>query len=130
MATILVIDDDAIIRSLLARILSGAGHVPVEAKDGRDALRKLQDCQPAVIVTDIVMPEMDGIEFIRTLRRLAPTLPVIAISGGTARGGAELFLRTAKALGADAVLEKPFRAETFLDAVRTTLSVSSRPAVR
>ncbi len=121
MARILVIDDDPAMRRMVSRILADAGYEVIEAKDGREALKQMAAFDPVVIVTDIVMPEMEGIEFILHVRKLQPGAKVIAMSGGGKAATRELFLRMAKSLGADTVLEKPFGADTLLDAVRNLL---------
>ena|SRR5947208_16513251 len=82
MAEILVIDDEPRMRRLIARILNGAGHEVHEAGNGRDGIALFHRVHPAFVITDIVMPDMEGIEMIRELRRQAPTIPILAISGG------------------------------------------------
>src|ERR1700733_14793564 len=92
MAKILIIDDDAQIRRMLERALTGVGYEVVEAKDGDDGLKAFAKHRPELVVTDIVMPDREGLETIRELRRLAPHLPVIAISGSVPGAGAPLYL--------------------------------------
>ena len=72
MAKILIIDDDAQIRRMLERALTGVGYEVVEAKDGDDGLKAFAKHRPELVVTDIVMPDREGLETIRELRRLAP----------------------------------------------------------
>jgi CheY-like chemotaxis protein len=112
MAKILIIDDDPEIRRLIVDILADAGDEMFEAKDGEEGLRLVQIHQPALVITDILMPETDGLEVIRKLGRGAPPIPTIAISGGDA-----IYLRMAKRLGASATLVKPFRPMDLLRAV-------------
>ena len=121
MAAILVIDDDPQMRRMLTRILTGAGHTVREAADGRAGIELFRQARPALVITDIVMPDMEGIELIRELRREAPTLQILAISGG----GPPVFLRAATALGATAALEKPFAADQLLSVVENLLERSS-----
>jgi CheY-like chemotaxis protein len=78
---VLLVDDDASMRSLLSRHLEKAGFEALHAVDGIDALRKLRDILPKVIVSDLEMPRMSGFEFIGVVRRRFPTIPVIALSG-------------------------------------------------
>lgn len=106
MADILIIDDDRQMRRLLIRILKGAGHTVREAENGRLGLEAFRRQRPALVISDIVMPETEGIETIRILREEAPTMPILAISGGSD----PLYLRAATALGATASLDKPFTA--------------------
>ena len=117
MAKILVVDDEPQMRRLIARILTGAGHKVHEAANGRDGIGVFQRVHPALVITDIVMPEMEGIEMIRELRQEAPTIPILAISGG----GPAVYLRAATGLGATATLAKPFGAAAFLSTVERLL---------
>ena len=98
--------------------LGGAGYNVVEAADGAAAVATLAATQAAAVVTDIVMPERDGFETIRELRRVKPGCPVIAVSGA---GCAEEYLRIASVLGAEAVLLKPVEREELLRAVEGVL---------
>lgn len=117
MADILIIDDDRQMRRLLMRILAGAGHAVRAAENGRDGIALFAQRRADAVITDIVMPQMEGIETIRTLRRDHPTLPIIAISGGSD----PIYLRAASALGATGVLRKPFSPQSLLDLLGTML---------
>ena len=117
MAEILIIDDEPAIRELLIRVLHKAGHTGYEAGSGDEGIELFHQVHPALVITDIVMPDMEGIELIRELRREAPTLQILAISGG----GPPVFLRAATALGATAALEKPFGADQLLPVVEDLL---------
>ena len=110
MADILVIDDDQQMRRLLIRILRRAGHTVHEAADGRAGIAAFKQHRPTLVISDIVMPDMEGIETILALHQEQPGLPIIAISGGSD----PLYLRAAKGLGAVAALEKPFTADKLL----------------
>ena len=123
MATILIIDDEPSIRSALARVLERQGHVVTQATDGRAALREAAGTQFELVITDIVMPEMDGIEVILQLAELCPGLPVVAISGG-GLFPKELLLANADCLGAVTTLAKPFDIEEFVGAVNRALASS------
>ena len=126
MARILVIDDQPEIRRLIRQLLESAGHTVVEASNGAEGLR-LQQAGPAeVIITDLFMPEMDGIEVLTALRRLNIRVPVIAISGGGQFGQLDL-LRTARRLGAFRSLTKPFALRDLLDASREALAAGAAP---
>jgi len=121
MATIVVIDDDADVRQTLTRILGSAGHAVHEAAYGEAGLRLAAELAPALVITDILMPEKEGIEIIRELRRAQPRLRILAISGGGQPGALD-FLDMARALGADAALAKPFRRVELLDLVTGLLA--------
>jgi CheY-like chemotaxis protein len=121
MARILVIDDQESVRSVLRRVLTIDQHQVFEAADGREAWALL-DVEPLdLIITDVYMPEMDGIEFLIRLADRAPDIPVIAISGG-GYASARSVLKDAGLLGAAGTLEKPFSSEQVLDAVRQALA--------
>ena len=116
MATILIVDDDEMIRATVRKILEKDGHVSEEAANGAEALISLDREEPEVLISDIYMPEMDGIEFLIRVRESHPALKIIAMSGGGYLG-ADDVLEMAGRLGAHAVLSKPFT----IDDVRETL---------
>lgn len=116
MASILLVDDDAAFRAAAKRALTGAGHTVEEAADGRRALKSLKSAQPDVVVTDIIMPDSDGIELIAALRKAHPGLRVLAVSGRGNMGPLDL-LKMASVVGADATLSKPFSGDELLEAV-------------
>ncbi|MDY0108607.1 MAG: response regulator [Candidatus Krumholzibacteria bacterium] len=116
MATILVIEDDREVRDFLVEVLSRAGHAVTAAANGRDGVAKFREEPAQVVITDIIMPEKDGIETILDLRREHPQLKVIAISGG-GRSTPENYLHSARLLGADRAFRKPFRNEEILAAI-------------
>jgi len=108
MARLLLIDDEAAIRAPLALWLSRKGHEVVEAGDGGEGLARLEEGSFDLVVTDIIMPDMEGIETIMRVRKGWPDLIVIAISGGGSSEPSQA-LRPAERLGAHATLRKPFR---------------------
>jgi CheY-like chemotaxis protein len=124
MADILIIDDDPRMRRLLNRLLKRAGHTVREAADGRGGIAAFAQRPADLIVTDIVMPDMEGIETIVQLRRQSPELPIIAISGGSD----PLYLRTTATLGATAALRKPFAANDLLQQVVGMLADRAEPS--
>jgi PAS domain S-box-containing protein len=116
-ARILVVDDEAGVRSFLRAALSQAGYSVMEAADGKQALHQMRDAPAQLVITDLVMPEGEGLETIQAIRQELPNVGVIAISG--AFGGE--FLTVAEKLGADAILAKPVTAELLLAKVAEVL---------
>ena len=121
MARILVIDDEAAIRQLIKRILARHGHELREAANGRDGVALFRAEPADLVITDLFMPEQDGIETIQQIRELAPATPVLAISGGGRQGTAEALV-DAGLLGAQAVLEKPFSPDDLTVAIERLLA--------
>lgn len=122
MARVLLIDDNEEYRQLLKKMIVAGGHevlTPPVGKALLDALR--QDCYD-LVVTDVIMPGIDGVEAIRALRATRPDCPIIAMSGGSPNMPAELGLKLTQAFGADLVLYKPFRSEEVLGAIDRLLS--------
>ena len=117
---IVVIDDDAMVRTAVTRILESEGFQVALAGDGREGLRLMRSLQPRLVITDIIMPEMEGIETIREMRRERHDLKIMAISGGARMGNAN-FLDMARTMGADAIMEKPFEPEDLVAKVRQLL---------
>ena len=110
---VLLIEDDVITRKVMRALFEGAGHTVRDAADGRKAVALLDQVTPDLVVTDIIMPEKDGFELIRDLRRTRPTVNIIAISGG-GRVDAADYLKMATAFGAHRVLAKPFNGEELM----------------
>jgi CheY-like chemotaxis protein len=121
MAHILVIEDHAGFRDTLTEMLRSAAHDVRSACNGREALDILTAENFDLLVTDVLMPEVDGIEVLNALKRMPAPLPVIAISGGGALP-ASLALSLSSALGARAVLFKPFYRQELIEAVQRALS--------
>lgn len=116
MAQILLIDDDPVLRSVVTLALEAAGYQVQCYENARKGMLNLDKQRPDLIITDIVMPEMDGLEMLRKVRQLQPELPVLAISGG---GSFEPsgYLSIAQSFGATAVLPKPFRPSELVELV-------------
>jgi CheY-like chemotaxis protein len=120
-ASILIIDDDAAVTRTLSLILTRAGHQVSTVTSGRKGLELLSQGGFDLVLTDIIMPELDGIEAIRRIRTDHPGLRIIAMSGGGQIDKAD-FLHMAEALGADRVLEKPVRSERLLELVGSVMA--------
>lgn len=118
MAKILVIDDSVSVLELVEGILRGAGHEVTTADAGKKGVSILSSQPLDLVITDIFMPDLDGVEVIRTARRLRPGLCVLAMSVVTGKRG---LLEAARALGAAGTLLKPFAAGELLDAVDACL---------
>jgi CheY-like chemotaxis protein len=118
MQPILVIDDDRQSRSLMRRTLERAGYVVIEAGDGEEGTRRVEQALPSLVITDILMPNKEGLQVIRELRDRHRGLPVIAITGGSLHLAPDAVLRLARCFGARETLFKPFVLEDLLGAVR------------
>ncbi len=123
MANILVIDDNPEFREILRIHLEATGHRTVLANDGEQGLALLEREAVDIVLTDILMPQRDGVEVLRETKRRWPALPVIAISGGGWIGATEL-LGMAERLGADQVLQKPVRRDDLIRAVDEALTAN------
>ncbi len=113
-------EDDAQVRTMLRQMLEVAGYRVREALDGKRAIRSWQEDRPDLVITDVLMPEMDGFEVITAIRKQDPTAKIIAITGG---GAAKLtnLLPAARHLGAARTLQKPFERQDLLNQVREVL---------
>ena len=119
MATILLIDDEESMRTLFTVALEQAGYRVMTAEHGKQGLNLLEQEKVKLLLVDIFMPEMDGLELIPLVRKAQPAIKMIAISG-------ELhYLNMAKHLGANDTLRKPFSVQELLDAVSAQLEHST-----
>ncbi len=121
MARILVIDDEEQLRVVFRESLERVGYQVMDASNGKLGLKLCQEEQFDLVITDILMPEKDGIETIGEIRRYFPETKIIAISGGGQRLNAKDVLHTAGILGAHCTLRKPFEIEELLSAVSDAL---------
>ena len=128
MARILLIDDDHALREVTAEVLRQAGHIVETAPDGNVGLAKHRAERQDLIITDINMPDMDGVELIMALRYTEPRPRIIAISGG-GRFSQPIYLPLAERLGVQRALAKPIRADTLLRAVTEVLAEPAPPTV-
>lgn len=120
MARVLIIDDNTEFCAILQTHLETAGHAVATASRARTGLEMLEQQSFDLLLTDILMPEVDGIEVLRIVKRRWPGLPVIAVSGGGQIAARDL-LEMVDHLGADRVLQKPVRREDLLAAIDTLL---------
>jgi two-component system, chemotaxis family, chemotaxis protein CheY len=125
MAKILIIDDDASIRALLVAILEEENHELREADDGRKGLQMFREEPADLVITDVLMPEKDGVELIMELKEIDPEAKIIAMSGGGRGLDATFNLRMAKDFGAQRLMVKPFSASEALEAIAAVLNGQS-----
>ena len=120
MGKILVFDDEPAILLMIKKMLERAGHEVEVATNGKEGMELFEKNKPDLLITDIIMPEKEGLETIFELRRKYQDLKIVAISGG-GRIGPDGYLPGAKLLGADAVFTKPLSPKEFTDAVNGLL---------
>ncbi len=117
---ILIIDDEEQIRNMLKRMFEKEGYETIQAGNGRDAITTHLKTPADLVVTDIIMPEQEGLETIRKLKEKTPDIKIIAISGGGV-GGADSYLHLASKLGANLTFVKPVEKNDLLKGVRLLL---------
>ncbi|MGE5270979.1 MAG: response regulator [Thiohalocapsa sp.] len=120
MATIIVVDDEPDLRRLVRYVLEDAGHTVIEFVDGRGAIEHLKRESADLLITDIFMPNFEGLETIRMVRTLRPELPILAISG--LLNERSDYLGVAARFGADATLRKPFEPSELIEAAALLLA--------
>jgi DNA-binding NtrC family response regulator len=116
---ILLIDDEHMVRKIVRKMLERSGHEVTEAENGRVGLGQLKAGTFDLVITDIIMPEMEGVETLMMVRSQYPGIKVIAMSGGGRTGNTD-FLSTAEKLGASAILHKPFTLAALTGALEQT----------
>jgi DNA-binding response OmpR family regulator len=117
MPGILVVEDDEDLREMLKISLVKNKYTVLEASDGKDAITKFKPSLTDLVITDIIMPQEEGLKVIMKIREVKPSVKIIAISGG-GKAGPGSYLNIAKALGADAVFSKPFSINDLLNKVK------------
>ena len=122
MSRILIIEDEEDLRAPIRAVLERADHSVVEAANGADGIECLRQSTFDLVITDVLMPEVDGLVVIQTIAREFPDLKVLAMSGGGMRVPAAYNLTVANAFGADGILRKPFGIEELDRAVRDVLA--------
>jgi CheY-like chemotaxis protein len=129
MAHIIVIDDDPVMRQVIRLVLEAAGHSVLRCENGRKAVEIVTHGHADLLITDLLMPEMDGLETVRAVRQVRPVLPILAISGGR-RGDPDDYLGIARVFGATETLPKPFRPDDLLALVKQLLDPAGGDADR
>jgi len=117
MAHILIIDDESKVRLLLRKLFESRGYTVSEASNGNEGIRQYQQKPADLIITDLIMPEKEGIETIVELKKKYPDIKIIAMSGG-GKFQHSGYLDVAKRLGAECTFEKPIRREELLAAIK------------
>lgn len=125
MADVVLVDDDEFVRTTVRQILEKGGHQVRVAQNGDKALQLVRERQPAVVITDIIMPEREGIETLLALKKTKPDLKIIVMSGGGRIGRLD-YLEVATSLGADATLMKPFTAAQLRMALAKVIGTGSK----
>lgn len=121
MARILIIDDEEMFRQMLRQMLEMAGYEVVEASEGGEAIGLFRKQPADLVITDIFMPEKEGIATIQEMKKEFPKLKMIAVSGGGNKRCGFEYLQFAESVGADCTLSKPFERQEILDAVEKLL---------
>jgi two-component system, chemotaxis family, chemotaxis protein CheY len=121
MPSVLVVDDDPNVRDTICQILEGCGFEMLLAPDGKRGLALFRRHKPDLVITDIIMPEQEGLGLIREILAEAPEARILAISGGGRIGNAD-FLRMAQRFGAKDILPKPFDLDDLVDKVNSCLT--------
>jgi CheY-like chemotaxis protein len=121
MTTILLVDDDDQFRSMLSALLRRSGYEVQEARNGNEATMMYRSQQTDLVITDLIMPEKEGLETIREIRHTNPGVRIVAMSGG-GRKGLEDYLEVAKVFGARVVIDKPFTHQEILGAISKALA--------
>ena len=121
MGKILIIDDEPYILLMLKKMLEKAGHVVSLASNGREGMDLFEKASADLVITDIIMPDKEGLELILEMKKKRPALKIIAMSGG-GRISPESYLECAKHFGAEKVFQKPFRQKDLVSAVKELIS--------
>lgn len=120
MQRILIIDDETNILLMLKKMLERSGYEIDLASNGEEGLRLFRNTPSDLVITDIIMPEKEGLETIREMRKMQPEMKIIAMSGG-GKISADNYLETAKIFGASRIIEKPFTQQAMVSTVKELL---------
>jgi DNA-binding response OmpR family regulator len=122
MSVILIIEDDKELREMIKTALIRKDHVVLEAENGKEALIHFKPSVTDLVITDLIMPDEDGLKVIMKIREMKKGIKLIAISGG-GKAGPGSYLNLAKALGADAIYPKPFSINDLISKIENLLKV-------
>jgi CheY-like chemotaxis protein len=122
MPGILIVEDDNDLRTMLKVSLNRRRFIVLEAENGKEALTHFKPSVTDLVITDLIMPEEDGLKVIMRMRELKPSIKIIAISGG-GKAGPGSYLNLAKALGADAIYSKPFSVNEMITKIEELLDI-------
>jgi len=117
MTKVLIIEDDIVIRNMIRELLTKSGYEVAEAQNGVEGIKLFKKEKYDLVITDIIMPEKEGIETIMEIKRHTPNVKIIAVSGG-GRIHADDYLNLAEKLGASRIFSKPFQIKEFTQAVK------------
>lgn len=120
MAKILVIDDEDQVRKMLRKLLENNSYDILEAENGNEGLKVFMDQAPDIVLTDLIMPEQEGLETIKEIRKVDPDVKIIAMSGGGINNPA-MYLKIASKLGAEHVFTKPVESQELLKTIEGLL---------
>ena len=126
MIRILLVDDDDMSRGAIHKMLERAGYAVESTSDGDEVIRMYGQQAADLVITDLIMPDKDGLEIIQDLRKLNPTVRILAISGG-GRVDANEYLAVARKFGAVEILSKPFTKDELRRAVDAALGAKEQP---
>lgn len=117
MKSVLIVDDEPGMREMVKQLLLNEGYHVLEASNGKHAMEFLKNESPELVITDIIMEKMDGVEIILEIRENYPDIKIIAMSGGS-KISSEDYLESASDLGADRIFNKPFALSDMLNAIK------------
>lgn len=118
MATVLIIDDSSFQRTIIQKALTNAGYPCIEADNGRFGLEKIEQYNPGIIIVDLLMPDIDGIEFLTILRKKGIKIPIIVLTSDIQ----DTTRKRCIELGASGFLNKPLRPEELIQAIGQLLN--------
>jgi CheY-like chemotaxis protein len=125
---VLIIDDDPLLREIAVELLTEAGHACQVAEDGRLGLARLEAATPDLVLLDMIMPNMDGVETLGQIKARWPDLPVVVMSAGTRTMAMQSLLRLAASLGADEVMQKPLQRDILIPLAERLTTKASKAA--
>ena len=125
MAGVLIVEDNKELREMISISLTRRKFTVIEAENGKEAITHFKPSITDLVVTDLIMPEEDGLKVIMKLREFKPSLKIIAISGG-GKAGPGSYLTLARALGADAIYSKPFSLNELIEKIEELLNTDNK----